>query len=91
MTTYATNITTVANAVTTALATASSNAQTLRTNLAAGLPGTTLSGLASSTTSWKSDVGDMRIALDAAMQDLANANRQFVAIAAVLGAAGSLD
>ena len=91
MTTYATNVTSVANAITTALATAVSNAQTLRTNLAPGLPGTTLNNLATSTTSWKSDVGDMRRALDTAIADLAVANQEFVAIAAMLGAVGSLD
>jgi hypothetical protein len=91
MASYATNITTPANAVVTALATAVSSAQTLNNNLAPGLPGTTLNNLATSTTSWKSNVGDLRTTLASAIQDLSVANQKFTAIAALLGNIGTLD
>jgi len=91
MVSYATNITTPANAITTALATAVSNARTLQVNLAAGLPGTTLNNLATSTTSWKSNVSDLRTRLDEAVADLAAANQEFTQIASLLASIGTLD
>jgi hypothetical protein len=95
MTTYATNIVTPSAAIVTALATAISNAATLHTNLtpssSAFLAGTTLGNLATSTTSWKSNIGDMRSALDAAMNDLSRANQKFVTIANLLAGIGGLD
>jgi hypothetical protein len=91
MATYATNIVTPANAIVTALATATSSAATLATNMSAGLPGTALNNLATSTTSWRTDITDLRNTMNSALQDLASAQRQFVAIANMLGAIGSLD
>ena len=91
MASYATNITTPAAAIVTALATATANAATLHTNLSAGLPGTTLNNLATSTTSWRENVGDMRVALDTAMSNLSVAAQQFAVISALLANIGTLD
>ncbi|GGI24137.1 hypothetical protein [Bradyrhizobium guangdongense] len=88
MATFATNLTTPANAIVSALATASSNAQTLATNIAQGLPGTTLVGLASKNLS---QLFDQRVALANAMQDLARAQQEFVTIASNIAALGTLD
>jgi hypothetical protein len=95
MTTYATNITTPAAGIVTALATAITDAQTLSINLAPSgssfLAGTTLGNLATSTTSWKENIGDMRVALAAAIQSLSVANQQFVVISNLLSSIGTLD
>lgn len=95
MTTYATAITTTANAVTAALATAVSTAQTLRANLAAGtggqfVAGATLVGIANNA-GGKMGIGEMRRLLDTAIADLSAANQEFVTIAALLGSIGTLD
>jgi hypothetical protein len=91
MASYATNISTPAAAVVTALATAVSNANTLRINMGPGLPGTTLNNLATSTKSWQSDIGDLRTTLADAINNLSAANQQFVAISALLASIGTLD
>lgn len=90
MTTFATNVVTPANAIVTALATAVASAQTLSINIGPNLPGTTLSGLASKS-GWQSNVGDLRVNLASALNDLSVANQKFVAIAAMLGSIGSMD
>jgi hypothetical protein len=95
MTTYATNVTTPAAGIVTALATAISNAQTLSINLAPSgssfLAGTTLGNLATSTTSWKENIGDMRVAVADLQASLSVANQKAVAISALLSAIGTLD
>jgi hypothetical protein len=91
MASFSTNCVTPATNITTALATAVSNAQTLRTNLAAGLPGTTLVNLATSTTGWRMNVGELRRQLDTAIADLAAASQEFSTIANLLGNIATLD
>jgi hypothetical protein len=95
MTTYATNISTPAAAIVTALATAVTNAQTLSINLApsssAFLAGTTLGNLATSATSWKGNIGDMRVAVADLQASLSVANQKAVAISALLSNIGTLD
>ena len=95
MTTYATNIVTPSAAIVTALATAISNAATLHTNLtpssSAFLAGTTLGNLATSTTSWKLNIGDMRVAVADMQDSLSIANQKAVAISALLSNIGTLD
>jgi hypothetical protein len=95
MTTYSTNVTTPAAGIVTALATAITDAQNLSSNLAPSgssfLAGTTLGNLATSTTSWKCDVGDMRVAVADLQAALSVANQKAVAISALLGNIGTLD
>ncbi|TAI67655.1 hypothetical protein [Bradyrhizobium sp. Leo170] len=91
MASFATNITTPATAITTALATAVSNARTLQANMAAGLPGTVLVNLATSSTSWRSDIADLRTTLDSAIADLASVNQRLNDIKNLLAAIGGLD
>ena len=91
MASFATNIVTPAASVVTSLSSAVSTAQTLRNNLAANFPGTTLNNLATSTLSWRSDVGDLRLQLDSAISNLSVAAQQFAVISGLLGSIGSND
>jgi hypothetical protein len=102
MTTYATAISTPAAGIVTALATAITDVQALATALAPGvggapsaagafLAGCTLSGLATSTTSWKIDAGEMRGAVAQLQQSLSVANQQAVVISNLLANIGTLD
>jgi hypothetical protein len=91
VTTFATNVSGVAASTVTALSTAVADAKTLSVNMAANFPGTTLGNLATSTTSWRSDVADLRVLLEAAISDLSVANQKFVTISNLLGAIDSLD
>jgi hypothetical protein len=81
VTTFATNVSGVAASTVTALC----DRRRRR------LPGTTLGNLATSATSWRSDVADLRVLLAAAISDLSVANQKFVTISNLLGAIDSLD
>ena len=102
MTSYASAISTPAAGIVTALATAVSDAQALSIALAPGtggaltgagafLAGCTLSGLATSTTGWKMNAGDMRGAVADLQASLSIANQKAVAISALLSNIGTLD
>jgi hypothetical protein len=102
MTTYATAISTPAAGIVTALATAISDAQALRIALAPGtggaltgagafLAGATLNGLATSTTGWKMNAGDMREAVADLQASLSIANQKAVVISNLLSSIGTLD
>jgi|SRR5450755_4448646 hypothetical protein len=102
MTTYATAISTPAAGIVTALATAISDAQALSIALAPGtggaltgagafLAGCTLNGLATSTTGWKMNAGDMRNAVADLQAALSVANQKAVVISNLLSSIGTLD
>ena len=92
MTTFASQITSPMATAATDAAGALTNAQTVATNMnATNFGSITLGNLATSTTSWRSDVGDLRIRLANAINDLALANREIVDINNLLIAIGGLD
>jgi hypothetical protein len=102
MTTYATAVSTPAAGIVTALATAITDVQALSTALAPGtggaltgagafLAGCTLNNLATSTTGWKGNIGDLRQAVVDLQQSLSVANQKAVAISALLSNIGTLD
>jgi hypothetical protein len=102
MTSYASAISTPAATIVSSLATAVSNAQSLSTALAPGtggaltgagafLAGCTLNGLATSTTGWKMNAGDMRNAVSDLQAALSVANQKAVAISNLLSSIGTLD
>jgi hypothetical protein len=102
MTSYATAITTNAAGIVTALATAVADAQALSVAMAPGvggsltgagafLAGCTLNGLATSTTGWKMNAGDMREAVAQLQQSLSIANQQAIVISNLLANIGTLD
>ena len=102
MTTYATAIATPAAGIVAALATAVSDAQALSIALAPGtggaltgagafLAGCTLNGLATSTTGWKMNAGDMRNAVSDLQAALSVANQKAVVISNLLSSIGTLD
>jgi hypothetical protein len=102
MTTYASAISTPAAGIVTALTTAVSDAQALSIALAPGtggaltgagafLAGATLNGLATSTTGWKMNAGDMRNAVADLQASLSIANQKATAISNMLASIGTLD
>jgi hypothetical protein len=102
MTTYSTAVATPAAGIVTALATAVSDAQALSIALAPGtggaltgagafLAGCTLNNLATNTTGWKMNVGEMRAAVAVLQASLSVANQQAVIISNLLASIGSLD
>jgi hypothetical protein len=102
MTSYATAVSTNAAGIVTALATAITDVQALSTALAPGtggaltgagafMAGCTLNNLATSTTSWKTNIGDIREAVVDLQQSLSVANQKAVAISALLSNIGTLD
>jgi hypothetical protein len=102
MTTYSTAVATPAAGIVTALATAVSDAQALSIALAPGtggaltgagafLAGCTLNNLATSTTGWKMNAGDMRDAVAELQAALSVANQKAVVISNLLSSIGTLD
>jgi hypothetical protein len=91
MASFATNIVTPAQGITTALATAAADAATLATNMGPGLPGTSLSGLSTYSKNWLMNVADLRVALADATANLSVAAQQFATISALLTNIGSND
>ena len=102
MTSYASAISTPAAGIVTALATAVSDAQALSIALAPGtggaltgagafLSGCTLAGLASSTTGWKMNAADMRVAVAELQASLSVAAQQATVISNLLSSIGALD
>ena len=102
MTTYSTAISTPAAGIVTALATAITDVQALSIALAPGsggaltgagafLAGCTLNGLATSTTGWKMNAGDMRNAVADLQAALSVANQKATVISNMLAAIGTLD
>jgi hypothetical protein len=102
MTSYATAISTPAAGIVTALSTAVSDAQALSIALAAGtggaltgagafLAGCTLNGLASSTTGWKMNAGNMREDVATLQNTLSVAAQQALAISNMAASIGTLD
>jgi hypothetical protein len=102
MTTYSTAISTPAAGIVTALATAITDVQALSIALAPGtggaltgagafLSGCTLNGLATSTTGWKMNAGDMRNAVADLQASLSIANQKATVISNMLASIGTLD
>jgi hypothetical protein len=102
MTTYSTAVATPAAGIVTALATAVSDAAALGIALAPGsggaltgagafLAGCTLNGLASSTTGWKMNAGDMREAVATLQNTLSVAAQQALASSNMAASSGTLD
>jgi hypothetical protein len=102
MTTYATAISTPAAGIVTALATAVADAQALSIALAPGsggaltgagafLAGCTLNNLATNTSGWKMNAGDMRVAVATLQNTLSVAAQQAIVISNLLASIGTLD
>jgi hypothetical protein len=91
MTNFATNISGVAASIVTSLQSAQSNAATLSVNMGPNFPGTTLGNLATSTLSWRMNVGDLRVSLAQAIYDLSVATQKFVTISNLLTGIDSND
>jgi hypothetical protein len=102
MTTYSSAVATPAAGIVTALATAVSDAQALSIALVPGtggaltgagafLAGCTLNNLATSTTSWKCNAGEMRAAVADLQNSLSVANQKATVISNMLASIGTLD
>lgn len=82
------NATSLASAMTSAVAAAKTLSDSITP---ASIGALTLAGLATSTTSWRSNVADCRIRLTSAIDTLATANRQIQELTALIGNIATLD